>query len=430
MAPFMWGWPDGIPKNAPFGGTMYGPQTTVTGARVLLGTGKPPPDENGPGSLSFRFNSDLTYGTLQGHFDDVREDTVDLGTFLPFCPCCSCLRGLFTVELLESESPEPGSRWKRGIWWGPGNFTAFEFGSYTLTKVMKGNGEPNEPYYSHWIARSGGGDEKIVADLHIGPNGDPLTAYVAVTRVTGRDKLAILRPFDPKPYQQGTRLGRVLLLKVWRGEDIEWEALRSTFLEEKRCAECGVLKRKNEHTAGQWKRADEKRICKECVARRVEDGAPWQCSVCSCFPTKHQRAQCKEQKKCDLCERDLEENQFSKSQWTRTRLQRRRRKVAEAKVAKVLREVRAEIQEANAKKRRLSNQPPTAAERPATAEEPEEERQHRHAQALGRKQGSAKERKEYECPYCHAKTHSSIRTGKVQVAGHCGKQFRVRHGDV
>lgn len=22
MAPFMWGWPDGIPKNAPFGGTM------------------------------------------------------------------------------------------------------------------------------------------------------------------------------------------------------------------------------------------------------------------------------------------------------------------------------------------------------------------------------------------------------------------------
>ena len=98
-----------------------------------------------------------------------------------------------------------------------------------------------------------------MADLHIGQNGDPLTAYVAVTRVTGRDKLAILRPFDPKPYQQGTRLGRVLLLKVWRGEDIEWEALRSTFLEEKRCAECGVLKRKNEYTAGQWKIARTKK---------------------------------------------------------------------------------------------------------------------------------------------------------------------------
>eukprot|EP00435_Cladocopium_sp_Y103_P037003 s2021_g9.t1 len=29
MASFMWAWPDGIPTNAPFGGVMYGPQTTV-----------------------------------------------------------------------------------------------------------------------------------------------------------------------------------------------------------------------------------------------------------------------------------------------------------------------------------------------------------------------------------------------------------------
>ena len=27
---------------------------------------------------------------------------------------------LFTMELLESESLEPGSRWKRGCYWGPG----------------------------------------------------------------------------------------------------------------------------------------------------------------------------------------------------------------------------------------------------------------------------------------------------------------------
>ena len=117
---------------------------------------------------------------------------------------------------------------------------------------------------------------QVVADLHIGPHGDPLTAYVAVTRVTGRNKLAILRPFDPKPYQQGTRLGRVLLLRVWRGEEIDWDALRATYLEEKPCAECTVRKRKNEYTAGQWKRTDDKRICKECVARHVENGEPWQ----------------------------------------------------------------------------------------------------------------------------------------------------------
>ena len=179
---------------------------------------------------------------------------------------------------------------------------------------------------------------QVVADLHIGPNGDPLTAYVAVTRVTGRNNLAILRPFDPKPYQQGTRLGRILLLRLWRGEEIDWEALRATYLEEKPCAECAVRKRKNEYTVGQWKRNDDRRICKECVARHVKNGEPWQCSVCCCwrgpgqFPAKHQKPQCafyrvcltcKEQKKCDLCERLLEEKEFSRPQWQRKQARQR-----------------------------------------------------------------------------------------------------------
>ena len=344
---------------------------------------------------------------------------------------------------------------------------------------------------------------QVVADLHIGPNGDPLTAYVAVTRVTGRKNLAILRPFDPKPYQQGTRLGRILLLRLWRGEEIDWEALRATYLEEKPCAECAVRKRKNEYTVGQWKRNDDRRICKECVARHVENGEPWQCSVCCCwqgpaqFPAKHQRAQCayyrvcmtcKEQKKCDLCGQHLEEKEFSKPQWkrkrgqrvctacqkrgqwtcsvcktrrlqthfshwaqTRTcgqngrqkcniclnmkhagqrahaRLQRRRRKVAEEKVKQVLREVRAEIQQAKANKRALVDTSPKGSDR---NEATEEESQKTYEQVLGLQNGEETERNEYECPYCQAKTYTSVRTGNVQVAGHCGKQFRVRNGVV
>ena len=344
--------------------------------------------------------------------------------------------------------------------------------------------------------------EKVVADLHIGDSGDPLTAYVAVTRVTGRRNLAVLRPFAAKPYQQGTRLGRGLLLQVWRGDEIDWEVLRAQYLEEKPCAECGVRKRKNEYTAGQWKRDENKRICKECVARHVEDGVPWQCSVCSCwrgpaeFPAKHQRAQCafyrvcvtcNEQKKCDLCERLLEEKMFSQAQWkrkqsgqrvctecqkrgqwtcyvcktrrlqahfsrwgknrrcrqdgrqkcnicinmthagqrTHARLQRRRRKVAaEEKVAKVLQEVRAEIQQGKAKKRARVDTSPKGAKR---HEATEEESKQRHELGLGLQKGEATERNEYECPYCQAKTYSSVRTGNVQVAGHCGKQFRVRN---
>lgn len=157
MATFMWAWPFGTPKNAPFGGTMYGPQTTVSGARTLLGTGKPPPNPGpAPGNLSMVFDSlPVKNGTLQGHNADVRDDIVDLGTFLPICPCCACIRGKFTMELLSSESSEPGSRWKRGIWWGLGTCTPLEFGSYTLTKVMKGNGEPNEPYYSEFLEYMG-----------------------------------------------------------------------------------------------------------------------------------------------------------------------------------------------------------------------------------------------------------------------------------
>ena len=345
---------------------------------------------------------------------------------------------------------------------------------------------------------------QVVADLHIGSQGDPLTAYVAVTRVTDRNNLAILRPFDPKPYQQGTRLGRVLLLKVWRGEEIDWDVLRAKYLEEKPCAECTVQKRKNEYTAGQWKRNDEKRICKECVARHVENGEPWQCSVCCCwrgpaqFPAKHQKPSCafyrvcltcKELKKCDLCGQHLEEKNFSKGQWrrrqcgqrictacqrkghwtcsvckrrvlqthfslwggkhkghhgrqqcnmcihmkhakqrTHARLQRRRRKVAEEKVAKVLQEVRAEIQRANMKKRQRSQDPPQGGVR--TSANHEAEGKHGDEQVLGQGKGKATEQNEYECPYCQAKTYSIVRTGTVHVAGHCGKQFRVRNGDV
>ena len=342
---------------------------------------------------------------------------------------------------------------------------------------------------------------QVVADLHIGPNGDPLTAYVAVTRVTGRNNLAILRPFDPKPYQQGTRLGRILLLRLWRGEEIDWEALRATYLEEKPCAECAVRKRKNEYTVGQWKRNDDRRICKECVARHVKNGEPWQCSVCCCwrgpgqFPAKHQKPQCafyrvcltcKEQKKCDLCERLLEEKEFSRPQWqrkqarqrictacqksgkwtcyvcktrrlrthfsrwekkrrsgrdgrqkcnicinikhagqrTHARLQRRRCKVAEEKVAEVLQDVRAEIRQAKAKRARAEEAPKEAEKRAAIEEE-----------STGGRQPAQEPQKivkqiEYTCPYCQASLYSNVRNGKVHVVGHCGKQFRVRNGVV
>ena len=45
--------------------------------------------------------------------------------------------------------------------------------------------------------------EKVVADLHIGDSGDPLTAYVAVTRVTGRRKPCGASPVRGKAVSAG-----------------------------------------------------------------------------------------------------------------------------------------------------------------------------------------------------------------------------------
>ena len=385
----------------------------------------------------------------------------------------------------------------------------------------------------------------VVADLDIGPNGDPLTAYVAVTRVTGRETLAILRPFDARSYQRGTRIGRELLLEVWRGEEVDWDALRRKYFEEKPCAECHVQKRKTEFTAGQWKRVDDKRICKECVQRHADDGEPWQCSACSLwqqpaqFQAKHQRPQCtfyrvclacENHKVCNRCSCLLPRTDFSaaawrskkedrictkcckkeKGMWTcsscktrechdafsrwsmgragkqngrqrcnrciekkrtakrvRTRIARTRGKIVKQERQRTIEQVRKEIAARVASRKSAERSPCDRSPRenlPAGRTPPKrcrsddgahekrvrpyrspnanldnnfvahEQEQEQCIPQGDRRRGHerawATERKEYECPYCQETTYSSVRTGNVQVAGHCGKQFRVRNGVV
>jgi len=146
-------------------------------------------------------------------------------------------------------------------------------------------------------------------------------------------------------------------------------------------------------------------------------------------------------------------------QRTHTRQKRRREKVAEAKVAKVLQEVRAEIQQRQRKQRAQGEESaqgaktigasPTGRKRaPAQICEPE-----KHIQVEGaepprgeeaeRSQGQehdatsarsskerANKRRAYECPYCHVTIYSTVESGNVQATGHCDKQFRVRGGVV
>ena len=60
--------------------------------------------------------------------------------------------------------------------------------------------------------------EGVIADLCLGPGSNCFTAYVAFTRVAGKEYLLILRPFDAAPFQKGIGLGRDLLLRHLRGE--------------------------------------------------------------------------------------------------------------------------------------------------------------------------------------------------------------------
>ena len=150
--------------------------------------------------------------------------------------------------------------------------------------------------------------EGVIADFNISETGNPFTTYVAATRVTGREKLLICRPFPAAPFQRGIGIGRALLLQLWRGDPINWEALRQKYTEERPCSECRERKNKSAFTVGQWKRDDAVRVCRECVEKHRAAGEPYQCCVCQFwfpeagFPPQFRARQCSFYRVCLTCE--------------------------------------------------------------------------------------------------------------------------------
>ena len=138
--------------------------------------------------------------------------------------------------------------------------------------------------------------------------GNPFTVYVAITRVQGREKLLIFRPFDAAPFQKGIGLGRDLLLRHLRGDAINWQALLAKYCEERVCSTCAERKQSTAFTPGQWKRSDTDRVCRECTRHYADAGTPWQCNVCKLwhveanFPEKHRQRQCSFFRVCMTCE--------------------------------------------------------------------------------------------------------------------------------
>eukprot|EP00435_Cladocopium_sp_Y103_P058343 s631_g20.t1 len=150
--------------------------------------------------------------------------------------------------------------------------------------------------------------EGVLTDLCVGVGGNPFTAYVAFTRVKGREHLFIYRAFDAAPFQRGIGLGRDLLLRQLRGDRIDWKALLAKYCEERPCSMCAERKQSTAFTTGQWKRDDKDRVCRECTHYYAAIGTPWRCNVCKLwhaednFPQKHRQRQCSFFRVCLTCE--------------------------------------------------------------------------------------------------------------------------------
>ena len=157
---------------------------------------------------------------------------------------------------------------------------------------------PLAPQFTAHVAQGQTIKEGVMTDLCIGPMGNPFTVYVAITRVQGRGKLLIFRPFDAAPFQKGIGLGRDLLLRHLRGDAINWQALLVKYCEERVCSTCAERKQSTAFTPGQWKRSDTDRVCRECTKHYADAGTPWQCNVCKLWhvetnlPEKHRQRQC------------------------------------------------------------------------------------------------------------------------------------------
>ena len=83
----------------------------------------------------------------------------------------------------------------------------------------------------------------VIVDLNIGGSSSTMSSYVALTRVERRDDLLIYRPFPLELFNKGQKPGMELLLRVWRGEDINWKAIEEEFMPSKVCPECGFMKK-------------------------------------------------------------------------------------------------------------------------------------------------------------------------------------------
>ena len=112
------------------------------------------------------------------------------------------------------------------------------------------------------------------------PGTNPMSSYVAFTRVKKKEDLLIFRPFDRDLFNRGDLEGPLLLLKLLRGEPIDWDAIEAKHMPSHMCIGCDVKHFKADFSEKQWRRQQGTRYCKTCEQNLSENGTHTECFTC------------------------------------------------------------------------------------------------------------------------------------------------------
>mmetsp|Transcript_39458 Transcript_39458/g.113406 ORF Transcript_39458/g.113406 Transcript_39458/m.113406 type:complete len:397 (+) Transcript_39458:41-1231(+) len=159
FAPFMWAWPESKPSHAPMLGIEYKERLLKTVPYIMSlqyqnafsfkfsecpnGWHPPLPTPFGLPGGHCRAGSgaapEMTYATLQLHPRGHVEHQLK--------------HELYSMEALPS-AESTGNHWYRGIYGAPpvmGRCSCVSVGNYNLVKIIDGDGNPVEPYYSEYL---------------------------------------------------------------------------------------------------------------------------------------------------------------------------------------------------------------------------------------------------------------------------------------
>jgi len=116
--------------------------------------------------------------------------------------------------------------------------------------------------------------------MQIGAGTSPMSSYVAFTRVSRKEDLLIFRPFERKLFNRGNQEGPELLLRVLRGEMIDWEAIEAKHMPSYMCCGCETKQFKFEFSEQQLHCHEGRRFCKPCEKILSCNGERKQCCKC------------------------------------------------------------------------------------------------------------------------------------------------------